>query len=93
MTHFHKSQFILEHDALTTVANILKSCGNVDYYSYERKGIWYIGLESRASIFIDPQGKTATMVISSPVPGAGSKTEVLPVKGLLRDIARDFISK
>ncbi len=93
MSCLYKMQFSLEHDALATVANLLKSYDRGDYFSYERKGVWYIGLENRASIFIDAEGKTATTVIGSPVSGVTSKREVHPVNDTLPDIAREFISK
>lgn len=72
---------------LDVVAKIIAVRQKEDYYAYEREGMWYIGLGSQASLFLDPAGEFATTT------AMGTEIKVQPVTSDFASIARSFISR
>lgn len=71
-------------DLLETTVALLTNHRDEDYYAYEHKNTWYIGLRSHASLIIGPDGKQATRFDHE-----GNKESRL-INGSLNDVARAF---
>lgn len=72
-------------DTLQRVATVLSKLKGVDYYAYERAGVWYLGIGNRSSVTIDPEGRRATL-------SANGKDEVRSIDGRVTDVVREYIS-
>src|ERR1700753_3105071 len=84
---YTRFDLVLERaDIVETVASLLRSHGNDDYYAYERGDYWYVGLGSRMTLLVDSEGKNVTVT----TPG---KTKVRQVHDSLPEIARKFVLK
>ncbi|EFZ00658.1 chorismate binding family protein [Metarhizium robertsii] len=73
--------------SLDAVVGVLAKHRDDDYYAYENRDGWYLGLGSHASLTVGPDGKTATKIC------ADRKTAALPVAGSINDIARAFVAE
>ncbi|KAE8152565.1 ADC synthase [Aspergillus avenaceus] len=68
----------------SVVAILAKRKGD-DYYVYERKGHWHLGIGVHSSLLIDPKGETATVVTES-------KEQQYPINKPLVSIVHEFVS-
>jgi hypothetical protein len=71
---------------LETVASLLREYSRDDYYAYERGDEWHVGLGSRATLLVSPDGKTMTITTKH-----GRK--VRAVDHPLADIAKEFVEQ
>ncbi|PYH32822.1 salicylate synthetase [Aspergillus neoniger CBS 115656] len=67
------------------VISVLERHSGSEYYVYERKECWHIGLESHRSLIIDSSGENKTISV------AGEPSHHFPVTKPLPDIAREFL--
>ncbi|KAM4066855.1 chorismate binding enzyme [Hirsutella rhossiliensis] len=61
--------------------------GSYYYYAYEHGSTWYIGLQSYASLVVDPDGKRATRLDQE------GRQESHRIHGSLNDVAKAFASE
>ncbi|KAL7661288.1 hypothetical protein ACMYSQ_000706 [Aspergillus niger] len=72
-------------DLLKPVMSVLESHDGSEYYVYERKDCWHIGLGSYRSLIVDSSGENMTISAS------GEPSRHYPVKKALSDLAREFL--
>ncbi|GFN19190.1 hypothetical protein AtubIFM54640_007132 [Aspergillus tubingensis] len=70
---------------LKPVISVLERHSGSEYYVYERKDCWHIGLGFHRSLIIDSSGENITTSV------AGEPSHHFPVKQPLPDIAREFL--
>ncbi|CAG7917987.1 unnamed protein product [Penicillium olsonii] len=73
--------------ALETVVSVLARHKSDDYYAYERRETWYIGIGCHASLVLDSQGDTVTIKTDA---GQTSRPVDEPS---ITDVARNFVSE
>jgi salicylate synthetase len=73
-------------DRLGETVSLLNKYKRLDYFGYERKDIWYIGLGSLASLRVDPKGEKALIYVQG-------KERNCTIPGSLTDFARDFVTE
>lgn len=73
-------------DRLETTVNLLTKYNNQDHFAYERGDTWHLGLDSHASLSVDPKGETAFI-------DRHGKKEVFRVNGSWTDVIRNFVSE
>ncbi|GCB22417.1 salicylate synthase [Aspergillus awamori] len=72
-------------DLLKPVMSVLERHYGSEYYVYERKDCWHIGLGSYRSLIVDSSGENMTISAS------GEPSRHCPVKKPLSDLAREFL--
>lgn len=73
-------------DRLETTVSLLNKYKRLEYFAYERKNVWHVGLGSRTSLRVDPKGETALIY------GQGKERHCL-IPGSLTDFAKNFVAE
>ncbi|PLB51561.1 putative salicylate synthetase [Aspergillus steynii IBT 23096] len=74
-------------DCLETVVGLLARHRESDYWTYEHKDTWYVGIRNQVSLVVDCVGKKATII------DRDGKEESQDVSEPLNDVARKFIAQ
>ena len=69
---------------IESAVKLLNTTTHTEYYSYERKGNWHVGLGSKASLSISPDGKESTIT-------ANGVTNIASIDGPADNVARKFL--